>query len=270
MKKTLGIIAGGGDLPKTLAEFCQKEGRGYYVIAIEGCAAPEWVENHPHHWNALGQIGSLLTLLKDKKISQLVFAGAVKRPSFKTLKMDAQALKWIAKIGMKAFGDDGLFKGLIQQFEKEGFEIVGAHDVLGSILMPKGVLGRVSPTAEDLQDIQKGFQVAKALGGQDIGQAVIVEDGVVLSVEGTEGTEQLLCRTKSLKHHKNAGVLVKVSKPHQELRVDLPTIGPDTVKSAAEAGLRGIALEKGKGLILHQHQCIELANGLGLFLFGVE
>lgn len=269
--KTLAIIAGGGDLPKILAQFCKQQEKPYWIIALEGQADPEWIADHPHTWVALGQIKSILQILEKHQISSLVFAGAVSRPSFKSLKMDATALEWLAKIGLKAFGDDGLFKGIIQQLEKKGFEVLGVQAVLESLLMPAGVLGKIQLSEEDVLDVRRGFEVAKILGQADIGQAVIIEQGVVLAVEAAEGTAELLKRTKDLKKCPTSmGVLVKASKPHQELRMDLPTVGPDTLILAAEIGLKGIALERGKGLLLHQERCIQLADELGLFLVGSE
>lgn len=269
MKKVLGIIAGGGELPKILAHYCTLQGSPYVVLALKGYTTLDWVGQHPHHWAMLGQIREALDFLKAHHVTQLVFAGHIKRPSLKSLKMDVKALEWVAHIGLKAFGDDGLLTGIIQQFEKEGFQVVGAQDVVSSLLMPKGVLGNINPLTQDKEDIHRGFEAAKLLGQADIGQAVIVENGVVLSVEGIEGTDALLKRTQELKREPKSGVLVKVCKPQQEMRIDLPTIGLDTLKAAASIGLKGIALEAGKGIFLQQDACIRWADENGLFLYGI-
>ena len=200
----------------------------------------------------------------------MVMAGSLKRPSLRSLKMDAAGVKWIAKIGRKAFGDDGLLSGIITLLETEGFRVLGPQDILQHILAPSGTIGKYDPTDEELEDIQKGISILKALAPFDIGQGVILENGVVMAMEAIEGTDAMLDRTHAYKREKSAGVLVKMCKPQQEKRIDLPTIGPHTVKKAATIGLRGIAVQAGASNIIDLETVKKLADQKGLFIYGFK
>ncbi len=268
MSNKLGILLGRGNLPRLLVEFCQQSNRPYFLLAFEGQAEEDFVKKHPHAWIKFGEVGKGLKILKEENVGEIVMVGALQRPSLKTLKMDLKTMEWVAKIGKKAFGDDGLLGGVISLLEKEGFKVLGAHEIMNTLLMKPGALGKHDPDAEDLQDMKRGIGVAYALGEEDIGQAVVVEQGVVLAVEAFEGTDGLLRRSAELKFGQRGGVLVKRSKPQQEKRVDLPTIGMETVRLAAKIGLKGIALEAGAGLILNQQETIALADKEGLFIYG--
>ena len=167
-------------------------------------------------------------------------------------------------------GDDGLLRFVIKEVENKGFDVIGIHDLMPNLLVPKGVLTHQKPSKKDIIDIERGFNVAKILGKADVGQAVIVQQGIVLSVEGIEGTKALIERTKKLKRKGEGGVLVKTIKPQQDNRIDMPTIGPETVKSIFDAGLKGIAVEAGKVLLAEAEKTIELADKLNIFIVGVH
>lgn len=266
----IAVIAGSGRLPVCIAEALKRTQVPYFVISILD-ERPDWVTDHPHAQIALGAVGDILNLLKQQGIHKIVFAGAVQRPSFSHLKLDTTAMKWLAAIGLKAFGDDGLFQGLVQQLAKEGIQVLGAQDILAELLTPKGLLAGENPSARDLQDIQRGVQILQALGAQDVGQAVVVEHGVVLGIEAAEGTDQLIQRCGVLKKTQNqAGVLVKMAKPDQETRIDLPTVGPRTFDLLKENGFAGVALEAGRSFILDQAACQKLAQASGLFITGID
>jgi hypothetical protein len=268
MSQKFGILLGRGNLPRLLVDFCQHHGRPYFLLAFAGQAEEDFVKKHPHAWIKFGEIGKGLKILNQEQVTDIVMVGALKRPSLKTLKMDLKTMEWVAKIGQKAFGDDGLLGGIVSLLEQEGFKVVGAHEIMNTLLMRSGALGRHKPDEEDLKDIHRGIKVAYALGEEDIGQAVVVEQGVILAVEAFEGTDALLRRSAELKFGKRGGVLVKRSKPQQEKRVDLPTIGLETVQIASKVGLKGIALESAAGLILNQQETIALADKEGLFIYG--
>jgi hypothetical protein len=269
MSKPLGLIAGAGNLPRRVLDAARAAGRPVFVIALEGFAAPALVADVPHGWIRLGTAAEGLRMLRENGITELVVAGGVKRPSLLSLRPDWRTAKFLAKVGRRALGDDGLLGAVVKEMEEEGFTVVGADTILDSALAPSGVLGRIVPDDTAEQDIARGIAAARGVGALDIGQAVIVQQGVVLGVEAAEGTAQLIARCKALALEGPGGVLVKLAKPGQERRADLPTIGPPTVEQAAAAGLRGIAVEAGAALILDRPQAIAAADARGLFVIGI-
>ena len=266
----LGIVAGNGSLPMALIKECQKQNRPFCVLALKGHANPDLIPADVSvKWIRLGAVGQGFAEMKKQGVGEIVLIGGVRRPSLKELCPDLRGLKFFAKIGIKALGDDGLLRAVIKEIESEGFKVVGIDDIMPSLLAPKGVLGSIQPNEADTSDMKRGFEVAKLLGKADVGQAVIVQQGLVLSVEGIEGTAQLIKRTKELKRSGDGGVLVKVSKPQQERRVDLPTIGPNTIQDIKDAGFKGIAIEANSVLIAECEQTIKLADKLGIFIVGI-
>lgn len=267
----LGLIAGGGDLPLRLIAAARADKRDIYVLAIDGQAdlPAESLAAVPHDWVGIGKVGKMLELLRANGVRELIFAGRIKRPSFIGLMPDARGAKFMAKVAGKALGDDGLLRAVVAELEGEGFHVVGPDQLLGDLLMPDGVLGRVQPDDAAWTDIRHGLKIAHGIGALDVGQAVVVQQGLVLGVEAIEGTDALLARCAELKREGPGGVLVKAKKPSQERRVDLPTVGRRTVAAAAKAGLRGIAVEAGQGLLLDRDGVIAEADRLGLFIVGV-
>jgi len=266
----LGIIAGNGALPRRLIENCRASGRPVFVLALEGDADPETVEDMPHAWCRLGAAAKGLDLLRANSVTDLVLAGGVRRPSLSALLPDWRAAKFFARIGYRALGDDGLLSAVVKELEREGFRVLGADDILGiENLMPMGPLGRHVPDADARTDIKHGLRVARALGRVDIGQAVVVQQGFVLGVEAVEGTDELVRRCAALRREGPGGVLVKLAKPGQERRADRPTIGSQTVALAAASGLRGIAAEAGMTLVMDRAELVRAADAAGLFIVGV-
>jgi DUF1009 family protein len=268
--KKLGIIAGSGGLPKKLIDFCRLQGRPFFVLAVDGHADKTLIpKDIPVKWVRLGAIGSFFKEMKQAGAKEIVLIGGIKRPSLKELKPDLKAVKFFSKVGLKALGDDGLLSCVISEIEKDGFKVVGIDRVMPSLLAKKGVYGKIKPSQSDTADIKRGFQVAKILGQADVGQSVIVQQGLVLAVEGIEGTAALIERAGPLKRKGGGGVLVKTSKPRQERRIDLPTVGPDTVRQIHSAGFKGIALEAGCVLVVEEEEMIRLADKLKIFIVGV-
>ena len=270
MEPKLGILAGSGELPVRLRDHCLAHGRQVFIVAFEGHTDPGVIDGVEHIWVHLGKAYSAIKILKEEGVSELVMAGGVKRPTLKDLRPDFQTLKFMTKVGSAGLGDDGLLSAIIKHLEKEGFRIVGAEEVLGDILSTSGTYGRVEPDAQAQADIERGIGVARALGAQDVGQSVIVQQGFILGVEAVEGTDALIRRCAELRHSGVGGVLVKVKKPQQERRADLPTIGPETVRNAAESGLRGIAVEAGGALIVDREAMRAAADDAGIFIVGIE
>jgi DUF1009 family protein len=269
MAPKLGILAGSGDLPARVARVCQEAGREVFVLAFEGQTDPETVRGMDHVWSRLGAGATSLEALKAQGVAELVMAGPVKRPSLAALRPDLRTARFLAEAGARAFGDDGLLSAIIADLEREGFRVLGIDQILSELLAEAGCYGTVEPDAAARRDIERGLAVARALGEQDVGQAVVVQQGVVLGVEALEGTDALLARCAGLKVEGAGGVLVKVKKPNQERRADLPTIGWRTVERAAQAGLSGIAVEAGGTLVLDRDRVARTADAAGLFVVGL-
>ncbi len=215
-------------------------------------------------------------MLKRAGCASICLAGNVARPDFASLVPDLRGLALLPKVITAAKkGDDALLRLLVGEFEKEGFAVEGAHDVMEDLTLPAGPLGRHAPAGEALADARKALEVARAIGRLDIGQAAVVAHGLVLAVEAQEGTDAMLSRVAELPAHlrghagAGAGVLAKAPKPIQETRVDLPTIGLATVQGVARAGLAGIVGEAGRLLVLDREETIALADELGVFILGV-
>jgi DUF1009 family protein len=264
----LGILAGGGVLPGRIAAAVRGQGRGVFVVAFEGHTDPAAVQGFPHLWSRFGAAGSIIRRLHDEGVGDVVFAGPVRRPSLGELLPDWRTAKFLAKVGARALGDDGLLRSVARELESEGFRVVGLHELLGGLLTPVGPVGRLLPDEDARRDIARAAEVARSLGLLDVGQGAVVQQGIVLAVEAVEGTDAMLDRCAGLARPGKGGVLVKVTKPQQDRRLDLPTIGTVTVEKCARAGLRGIAVQAGGSLIVDRAAVAELADQLGLFVMG--
>jgi len=270
MPPKLGILAGGGELPVRLVAACYEQGREVFLLGLEGHANPADFPQVDQAWIRLGEAGRGFEILHEKNCVEVVMAGPVRRPSLRELRPDWRTVRFFSRIGVKALGDDGLLKAVIAELETEGFQIVGAHSILGDLLAAEGVWGRHRPDKQAEADIARGLEVAKGIGLLDVGQSVVVQQGIVLGVEAVEGTDALIARCGILKRDGEGGVLVKIAKPGQERRADLPTIGPQTIASCAAAGLRGIAVEAGSAIVVNRDAVIAAADQAGLFLCGVR
>lgn len=269
--KKLGIVAGRGELPLMLIKACQEQNRPFHVLALKDHADPElYAPDLPISWIRLGDVGKGLRIAHDNKIEEIVMIGAVRRPSFSQIRPDWRGVKFFAKAGLKALGDDGILKAAIDELEKEGFTVIGADSILKDSMSTLGLYGKVKPDKQALKDIAKGYQVAKVLGQADVGQSVVVADGLVLGVEAIEGTDALIMRSGALARSEVKPVLVKVKKPKQETRADLPTIGTQTVINAFSAGFAGIAVEAGSAFVVDRSAVIKKADELGIFVLGID
>lgn len=266
----LGIIAGQGKLPLLLAKAAFSQERPVFVLGFDNITVPDKFQGFDYKSVRLGAIGTAFKYLKEAGVQDIVMAGGMRRPSFKELKPDFKGAALLAKIGAQAFGDDGLLRLLIQEIEKEGFTVLSVDQILSDILMPVGVQGHINPTQEQISDLSYAWSLAKSFGQYDVGQGVIVQQGLVLGIEAIEGTDQLIARTASLKREGIGGCLVKIRKPQQERRADLPTMGLETIKMAQKAGLSGIALEAGQGLVLDLAEMVTYANDHNLYIVGLN
>jgi DUF1009 family protein len=267
----LGIIAGGGPLPARVAAAGRAAGRRIFIVGLEGFADPAVLAPWPHEMLRIGAAGRILATLRENLCQDVVMIGPVRRPSLLDLRPDADGVRVLARVGRAIFlGDDGLLAAVIKIFAEEGFRVIGAHEVMHGVIAPIGVLSRVAPDAQAMADITRGVTVARVLGAADVGQGCIIQQGLVLAVEAIEGTDAMLSRAAALRRDGVGGVLVKLVKPGQDKRADLPTIGPETVRLAAAAGLRGLAFEAGATILAERETCVAAADTAGLFLLGLD
>jgi len=269
-KKKLGMIAGGGKMPHEIIKHCKTSGREIFVIGIEPFAKEEELKEAPHIFAKIGEAGKMIKALKNNNVSDIVLAGGIKRPSFKEMIPDWEGMKILSKIAVKKMSDNSLFQVIMNEIESFGFKVVGIEEVVPEMMFSEGVYGKIKPSAEDMDDIKRGITVAKALGAVDVGQAVVVQEGMVLAVEAIEGTDMMLSRAAMLKKEGKAPVMVKVLKPGQDLRVDLPAIGLLTIEQLKKNGIKGIAVEAGGILLIEREEVIKMANREGIFVLGVK
>lgn len=270
MPPKLGIVAGGGTLPAHLARACLNAGRDVFIVALKGHADPDAIGDLPHAWVRLGAAGKAIELLRERDVEEIVLAGDVRRPSLSELKPDLRAARFAAK-GFLKRGDDGLLGAVVKALEEEeGFRVLGIQDLMGGLLVREGDLGKLSPTERDVADIDRGVTILDSLADSDVGQAIAVQDGVVLGIEAVEGTDVLIQRCAALRRDGRGPVLVKLPKRGQEKRVDLPTIGPATIDAALTAGFVGLAVAAGGTLIVDADVTIAKADEGGLFLHGLS
>jgi len=268
--RKLGILAGGGVLPGRVAAAAAAAGRAVFIVGLEGFADHSLLAPWPHEVIRITAGGRILAALRTHGCQDIVLIGPVRRPSLLGLRPDAEGVRLLTRIGRAAFaGDDGLLGAVIRVLAEEGFRVIGAQDVLRDVLAPAGLLTRAAPDDLALSDIRRGVAVARALGGADVGQGCVVQQGVVLALEAAEGTDAMLARCAALARPGPGGVLVKLPKPGQERRADLPAIGPETVRGAAAAGLRGVAFEAGGTILAEREASIAAANAAGMFLLGL-
>ncbi len=270
--KILGIIAGSGSLPAQIIESCRKNDRRFFVICFDESSVSEIIKNSPHALVRIGAVGEALKNLRNAGVEEVVMAGGVKRPSILSLKPDAAGAVLLKKLGMAFFaGDDALLKAITSFFEEEKFTVVSVDSILNDILVEVGTLGKIEPDKQTRQDIMTGMEAAKNLGALDIGQAVIVEAGIVIGTEDENGTDALISRCgKMRKINGKSGVLVKAKKPNQEEKVDLPSIGVQTIENLRAHGFAGVAVEAYGSLLIDKKELIQKADEYGIFVVGVK
>lgn len=270
----LGIIAGGGLLPHRVVAACRDAGRPFCIVAIRGEAdAP--IAAEACATVGLGQAGHIFSALRTEGCGEVTMVGKVARPDFRTLKTDWRGLALLPRIVAAARrGDDALLSTLGRIFEAEGFRLVGVEGLAPDLIVSSGPLSATVPDAEALKDIARAAAVVRSLGPFDVGQAAVVCAGLVLAIEAAEGTDAMLARCAELPEAlrgtagSRRGVLVKLPKPDQDRRLDLPTIGPKTVDGAIKAGLSGIAVEAGGAVIVDRADVLAAADQHGLFVYG--
>jgi DUF1009 family protein len=271
----LGIICGSGSIPLAVAAAVERRGRRVMLFALRGFVDARAVAAYPHRWIAIGQFGRFRRLARAEGCRDLVLVGGLVRPAIRQVRLDWATLVEMPRI-IRAFrgGDDHLLTGIGRILEGDGFRVLGAHEVAPDITAPSGALGRHRPDAGSAADIARGFEMLAAMSPFDVGQAVVIGKGHVLAVEAAEGTDAMLQRVAALREAgrirlpRGVGVLVKAPKQRQDRRFDLPSIGPDTVLHAAQAGLAGIAIVAAGTIVAEPQRLVEAADANGLFVLG--
>lgn len=271
MPDPLGIIAGGGSLPLRVAQAASAVGRPVHVVVLEGHGDPTAYSGQSHVTLRWGLAAQMLSWLKQQGVREVVLAGNVARPSLLSLRPDAASMKLLGRIGRAAFnGDDSILRAVMKVLAEEGFEVIGAQALLTGLLPQAALLAGPMPDDIARTDITRGIAVCHALGTVDVGQSVVVQQGLVLGLEAIEGTDALILRAGALKREGSAPILVKTPKPSQSHLVDLPTIGPKTVENARTAGLRGLAFQAGGTILLERETTIAAAEAAGIFLLAFD
>jgi len=267
--RKVAIIAGDGDIPIQLIDECIKQRREYLIIVIKG-HGNELLKKYNSDFDlSLSKIGKAIKFARSKDVNDVIMVGSIRRPSLINMIPDLWTAKFLTKLRSKMQGDNSILSLLAKELELEGFNILAPENILPKLLCPIGNISKLKPNAKQKKDILRGFEIAKQLGKFDIGQSLVIQNGLVLAVEGAEGTDKMILRSKALKKENNGAIFVKVIKPNQDERVDRPVIGIDTIKSIAKAGIDGIAIEGNSVFILNSNEVVKYADNKRLFIVGV-
>lgn len=275
-QEKIAIVAGGGAIPVMVAKTLAEQGTPPFVGLLEG-DADESLRQYEHMRLSTALIGKLVVELKKRKLNKVVFVGTVQgRPKWSDFRPDWTTLKLLTRIAtaMRS-GDNQLLSAVVDAVEEEGIEVVGVHEILPQLLAGEGPIAGSKPSKAQMDSISVGSKAAKSLGALDAGQGVVVIGNRIVALEGAEGTDEMLERIADLRARgklpaREGGVLVKLCKPQQDRRVDMPTIGAKTVHNAANARLKGIVVDAGNTLINDIDETIEHATNSGLFIYGLS
>ncbi|MGO6789372.1 LpxI family protein [Rhizobium ruizarguesonis] len=273
----LAIIAGGGLLPSYVAEAARAAGENPVIVALKDESDRRW-DGYDHAVIAIGDFAALEGVLNRYGIGRVVMSGSVRRrpewrevrPTLRTLMKMPAAIRTLL-----SGGDDTVLQMVIRLIEGNGRRVVGAHEIAPDLLAAVGPLGTAIPGEEDRRDINRAAEAAEMLGRLDVGQGAVAIGGRIVALEGPEGTDEMLERVAGLRaagriSPRRRGALVKLCKPQQDIRADLPAIGVSTVLNAKKAGLAGVAVEAGRSLVLDRAAVLKAADEAGLFVCGID
>lgn len=273
-RHSLGILAGSGPLPLEVAAAARGAGRPVYVVAIKGFASNA-IASYPHTWVNIGQVGTMIRGFRQTGCTEIVIVGGMRRPNLWKVKVDFGFFRAIGTVlKMTRGGDDSILRRIVRFFELEGFRVCGVQEVAPHLLAPVGVLGHIQPSEAQRAAIKRGAALIGALGDFDVGQAAVVTASEVLAIEGVRGTDAMLEQVRLQAGNctgetGGAGVLVKLPKPGQEMRIDLPVIGPETIERTLRAGLGGVAVRGGQSLVVKKEEVVRRADAGGVFVVGL-
>lgn len=274
MSGEIALVCGAGQFPLVAARAARARGREVFILALKGIAS-EGVAEFPHIWLGVGQLGAAFREIEARGIEEICFIGGLGRPEFADLRPDWGAIRRLPEIvRLLKGGDDHALKGVVRLFESEGLRVVGVETLAPELLAAPGAMNRLDFPKEMEEDLAYGHECLAALSAFDCGQALVLSHRRIVALEAAEGTNSMLLRVAELREKGRwrakgpAGMLIKAPKKGQDLRVDLPAMGPETVAAAAKAGLREIAVEAGKVLILDRDAVAAQAEKSGLFLHG--
>ena len=265
----IAIVAGNGDLPALVIEKCIQLGKPYFLIIIKDHGEDTMNKFKCDYILKLNQIGKAIKILKNNKINEIIMIGSIKRPSLRDIIPDLWTARFLAKIANKSQGDDNILKNLSKELEYEGFKIFAPENFIINSLSKKGFMGKIKSSKSHNADMAKGFKIAKKFGELDIGQSLVIENGLVLALEAAEGTDEMIKRSFNYKKSKKHSILIKVIKTSQEKRIDRPVIGVETIKLAFKYGFAGIALEANEVLIIDYEKTISIADKKNIFIKGI-
>lgn len=269
LPKSLAIIAGSGELPKRVVDACEAAGCPYIIILLDASLSEKYKSSAHCYSIPMTSVGKILSTIRKANIDDILITGYITRPDVSLLSVDLKGILLLKDLMMlRQKGDDAMLRAVCIFLEKEGFSVRGVHDVLPELLMPATTLTTEGFDAKEQADIALGLDVLSALGGYDVGQSIIVHDGRVLGIEAAEGTDALIARCASLQKKEGGAVLVKALKHKQDLRVDFPCVGLDTLCHLKDAGMRGLAIPKGGAILIDKPAMIDFANEHRLVLAG--
>jgi UDP-2,3-diacylglucosamine hydrolase len=272
--RRVALICGGGEFPLIAARAAARRGFEVFILGLKGMAS-EAIEDFPHVWLGVGQLGAAFREIAARDIKDVCLIGGLSRPEFADLRPDWGAIKRLPEIfRLLKGGDDHALKGVIRLLEGEGLRVIGVETLAPELLAASGAMNRVPFPSDLADDLAFGHECLTALSAFDCGQALVLYHRRIIAIEAAEGTDSMLLRVAELRQKgrwrakQPSGLLVKAPKQGQDLRVDLPAMGPETIASAAKAGLAGIAVEAGRVLILDRAAAAAQAEQAGLFLYG--
>ncbi|WP_339052150.1 LpxI family protein [Candidatus Lariskella endosymbiont of Epinotia ramella] len=266
----LGIIAGSGLLPRHVYDACIEQGIEVHVIGLENQTSRDLFQGVEIEFFPVHSVKKIINKMNAIGIKYVVCAGVVKRTSLSKLLLDFKAAKLLAMIMKAGLNDNAILGAVLEFLEREGFVIIPPEKIATQIVAKSGSMGSVKPTPSAMQDIRKGAKILKGIAAFDIGQALVMQNGLVLGVEAVEGTDQLIERCGKVQQKGESCILLKVTKPQQDKRIDLPCIGPDTITRLHQYHFHGVAVEAGVSLILDKKETIRRADELGVFVFGLD
>ena len=270
MGNIVGLIAGAGRLPPLIAKALEAHGRSFVVLSYAKSSDQGEFCGVPCRHLSLGQVGAALAFLKDHGVGSLVMAGAFQRPAFKGLKVDLKGAAWLSGLLKEPSGDDHLLRYLTRKLEGEGFSVISPQSIMPHALHPPGLLAGEALSPSQMTSVARGFQLLSALSPFDVGQALALEEDWILSIEGAEGTDALIKRTKALMRTPGAAFLLKAPKEGQDLRLDPPVLGLDTLSNLLQNGFRGVVFKAPGTLLLEPLRMQAFARENGLIVFGVD